>query len=101
MKYCQDLVIKLIWICLVWKGMNRNNNRSYVEIQFCDFFNFFMMLFIINGLGILVKKVVGFRVKVIVVLGVQWGDEGKGKLVDILVIDVDFVCWCQVRFVFL
>lgn len=81
--------------------MIRNNNRSYFEIQFWDFFNFFMMLFIINGLGILVKKVVGFKVKVIVVLGVQWGDEGKGKLVDILVIDVDFVCWCQVRFVFL
>lgn len=101
MKYFQDLVIKLIWVCLVWKGMIRNNNRSYFEIQFWDFFNFFMMLFIINGLGILVKKVVGFKVKVIVVLGVQWGDEGKGKLVDILVIDVDFVCWCQVRFVFL
>lgn len=27
-----------------------------------------------------------------VVLGLQWGDEGKGKLVDILAQDADVVC---------
>lgn len=30
-----------------------------------------------------------------VVLGGQWGDEGKGKLVDLLSQDVDFCCRCQ------
>jgi hypothetical protein len=34
--------------------------------------------------------------KVSVVLGAQWGDEGKGKLVDLLASDADIVCRCQV-----
>lgn len=33
---------------------------------------------------------------VAVVLGGQWGDEGKGKLVDILAQDADIVARCQV-----
>ncbi|CAG9860168.1 unnamed protein product [Phyllotreta striolata] len=33
--------------------------------------------------------------KVTVVLGAQWGDEGKGKVVDMLAADVDVVCRCQ------
>ena len=37
------------------------------------------------------------RTGVTVVLGGQWGDEGKGKLVDILAQDADVVCRCQVR----
>jgi Adenylosuccinate synthetase len=32
-----------------------------------------------------------------VVLGAQWGDEGKGKLVDLLAANADVVCRCQVR----
>lgn len=36
-------------------------------------------------------------VGVMVVLGGQWGDEGKGKLVDILAQDADVVCRCQVH----
>jgi hypothetical protein len=36
-----------------------------------------------------------------VVLGAQWGDEGKGKVVDMLATEVDIVCRCQVRFYFL
>ena len=36
------------------------------------------------------------RAGVAVVLGGQWGDEGKGKLVDILAQDADVVCRCQV-----
>lgn len=32
-----------------------------------------------------------------VVLGAQWGDEGKGKVVDLLAQDADIVCRCQVR----
>lgn len=32
---------------------------------------------------------------VTVVLGGQWGDEGKGKLVDLLAEKVDYVCRCQ------
>ncbi|XP_066280649.1 adenylosuccinate synthetase isozyme 1 B-like [Branchiostoma lanceolatum] len=33
--------------------------------------------------------------KVTVVLGAQWGDEGKGKVVDMLGTDADVVCRCQ------
>uniref|UniRef100_A0AAY4DJI6 Adenylosuccinate synthetase n=1 Tax=Denticeps clupeoides TaxID=299321 RepID=A0AAY4DJI6_9TELE len=36
---------------------------------------------------------VGNRVDV--VLGAQWGDEGKGKVVDLLAQDADMVCRCQ------
>jgi len=32
---------------------------------------------------------------VTVVLGAQWGDEGKGKVVDLLAEDMDVVCRCQ------
>ena len=31
-----------------------------------------------------------------VVLGGQWGDEGKGKLVDLLAQDASVVCRCNV-----
>lgn len=34
--------------------------------------------------------------KVTVVLGAQWGDEGKGKVVDMLATNSDIVCRCQV-----
>ncbi len=34
-----------------------------------------------------------------VVLGAQWGDEGKGKIVDLLATKADIVCRCQVSFV--
>ena len=34
--------------------------------------------------------------EVTVVLGAQWGDEGKGKVVDMLACNVDIVCRCQV-----
>jgi len=33
---------------------------------------------------------------VTVVLGAQWGDEGKGKIVDMLAQRMDIVCRCQV-----
>ncbi|CAH0594372.1 unnamed protein product [Chrysodeixis includens] len=33
--------------------------------------------------------------KVAVVLGGQWGDEGKGKVVDLLAVNCDIVCRCQ------
>ncbi|XP_022187783.2 adenylosuccinate synthetase [Nilaparvata lugens] len=33
--------------------------------------------------------------KVTVVLGAQWGDEGKGKVVDMLAANADIVCRCQ------
>lgn len=38
-----------------------------------------------------------YKSKVSVVLGAQWGDEGKGKVVDMLATDADIVCRCQVR----
>ena len=34
--------------------------------------------------------------KVTVVLGAQWGDEGKGKIVDLLATTADIVCRVQV-----
>lgn len=34
--------------------------------------------------------------KVTVVLGTQWGDEGKGKIVDMLAATADICCRCQV-----
>ena len=34
--------------------------------------------------------------KVCVVLGAQWGDEGKGKIVDMLATSADIVCRVQV-----
>jgi hypothetical protein len=37
------------------------------------------------------------RQRVSVVLGAQWGDEGKGKLVDLLAEHADIVARCQVR----
>ncbi|XP_036323175.1 adenylosuccinate synthetase [Rhagoletis pomonella] len=36
-----------------------------------------------------------YKSKVAVVLGAQWGDEGKGKVVDMLALEVDIVCRCQ------
>lgn len=36
-----------------------------------------------------------YNAKVSVVLGAQWGDEGKGKVVDMLASEVDIVCRCQ------
>lgn len=38
-----------------------------------------------------------FDSQVTVVLGTQWGDEGKGKLVDILAQQYDIVARAQVR----
>lgn len=35
--------------------------------------------------------------KVTVVLGAQWGDEGKGKVVDMLARHAGIVCRCQVN----
>ncbi|KAF3425511.1 hypothetical protein E2986_13370 [Frieseomelitta varia] len=54
-----------------------------------------------NGDGILASPRKKQRVssvnaaKVTVVLGAQWGDEGKGKVVDMLAMDADVVCRCQ------
>ncbi|KAI8787814.1 adenylosuccinate synthetase [Biomphalaria glabrata] len=33
--------------------------------------------------------------RVTVVLGTQWGDEGKGKVVDMLAVDAELCCRCQ------
>ncbi|KAM4632847.1 adenylosuccinate synthetase isozyme 1 B [Polymixia lowei] len=33
--------------------------------------------------------------RVTVVLGAQWGDEGKGKVVDLLATEADIICRCQ------
>lgn len=39
--------------------------------------------------------------RVTVVLGAQWGDEGKGKVVDMLATDADVVCRCQVSVIYI
>lgn len=41
-------------------------------------------------------SVSNYNSKVTVVLGAQWGDEGKGKVVDMLSGSADVVCRCQV-----
>jgi adenylosuccinate synthase len=41
-------------------------------------------------------SVSSYSSKVLVVLGAQWGDEGKGKVVDMLSGTADVVCRCQV-----
>lgn len=41
-------------------------------------------------------SVSNYNSKVTVVLGAQWGDEGKGKVVDMLSGQADVVCRCQV-----
>lgn len=41
-------------------------------------------------------SVSNYNSKVTVVLGAQWGDEGKGKVVDMLSGTADVVCRCQV-----
>ena len=41
-------------------------------------------------------RIVPAESKAIVILGAQWGDEGKGKVVDMLAETVDIVCRCQV-----
>jgi len=38
----------------------------------------------------------GKKTKVVVVLGAQWGDEGKGRIVELLSQGADVVCRCQV-----
>ncbi|XP_029039384.1 adenylosuccinate synthetase [Osmia lignaria lignaria] len=53
-----------------------------------------------NGDGVLAsprKKqcMLSTSTKITVVLGAQWGDEGKGKVVDMLATDADVVCRCQ------
>ena len=45
---------------------------------------------------ILQRKGLEFKAKVMVVVGTQFGDEGKGKLVDYLASDADIICRCQV-----
>lgn len=42
------------------------------------------------------RRTEGANNKVTVILGAQWGDEGKGKVVDLLATDMDVVCRCQV-----
>ena len=66
------------------------------KFSFAMLSNSFTMSSITNGLGTSVRKAVGPKAKVTVVLGAQWGNEGKGKLVDILATDADLVCRCQV-----
>lgn len=45
-------------------------------------------------------SVSSYSSKVTVVLGAQWGDEGKGKVVDMLSVQADVVCRCQVSLPF-
>ncbi|XP_052769474.1 adenylosuccinate synthetase-like [Mya arenaria] len=47
-----------------------------------------------NGMSASKRPKLGDR-SVTVVLGTQWGDEGKGKVVDMLATSADVVCRCQ------
>ncbi|XP_005090678.1 adenylosuccinate synthetase [Aplysia californica] len=48
-----------------------------------------------NGTVPAKMKRIGEHRPVTVVLGTQWGDEGKGKIVDMLGVDADLCCRCQ------
>jgi hypothetical protein len=45
-------------------------------------------------------SVSNYNSQITVVLGAQWGDEGKGKVVDMLSVNADVVCRCQVSGIF-
>jgi adenylosuccinate synthase len=49
----------------------------------------------LNGSAPYKKPRAGDSNTVTVVLGAQWGDEGKGKIVDLLATEADVVCRCQ------
>ena len=52
-----------------------------------------------QAISFFMAKVNGMRdLKVDVVLGAQWGDEGKGKIVDLLAESADLCCRCQVSY---
>ena len=72
------------------------NWRRIILDLFLQYFHFLIMSSLANGPGTPLRKAVGPAAKVTVVLGAQWGDEGKGKLVDILSTNADLVCRCQV-----
>jgi adenylosuccinate synthase len=50
---------------------------------------------LVNGDKFLGNGINAIRSRVTVVLGAQWGDEGKGKVVDMLATEADIVCRCQ------
>lgn len=49
----------------------------------------------VNGTNHMCAVAPKYNGNVTVVLGAQWGDEGKGKVVDMLATEVDVVCRCQ------
>lgn len=55
----------------------------------------------VNGHSLPKKLRKDMSPNVTVVLGAQWGDEGKGKVVDMLACNTDIVCRCQVCIVLL
>ena len=81
-----------------WRGIDFGTQQKKVDIDIsaANISISFAMSVSTNGPGSSVRKAVGPRAKVTVVLGAQWGDEGKGKLVDILATSADIVCRCQV-----
>ena len=51
---------------------------------------------LVNGSSATRNDGAGKKSEVAVILGAQWGDEGKGKIVDLLCQGADVVCRCQV-----
>ncbi|KAL8593950.1 hypothetical protein ACOMHN_021802 [Nucella lapillus] len=49
----------------------------------------------VNGKDVIPRKMARSKGVVTVVLGTQWGDEGKGKVVDMLATKADVCCRCQ------
>ncbi|KAF6217115.1 hypothetical protein GE061_001468 [Apolygus lucorum] len=50
---------------------------------------------VVRSLSVQTSQIQPVQSGVTVVLGAQWGDEGKGKMVDLLAGDADLVCRCQ------
>jgi hypothetical protein len=68
------------------------SQNTIISFEYVDFWpRIYLNLY--PYLGNLITHI---AIKVSVVLGSQWGDEGKGKLVDLLAEHADVVARCQV-----
>jgi len=70
--------------------------KSYIRCitNFILFLKIGWIFFIRSINFLIIIKFIILQMAVSVVLGAQWGDEGKGKLVDILSENFDWVCRC-------
>lgn len=101
----------LVWVSCFMVA-SRQGAATFLSHQSCytnsESFLFLSLIFLLltkNKMSVIANgptkrrkvEVLQPKTKITVVLGTQWGDEGKGKLVDILATTADLVCRCQVK----